>query len=100
MVDRQTKRRLHDPYRWTGTLSRVPKEGDEEDSDRMSYYSRLLKPWGRAARNFDHWPRLKLSEEQLEARLESRVAELVSEKIQHLQKTNAELKYINNRRMP
>lgn len=99
-MDRQTKRRLHDPYRWSGTLNRVPKDGDEEDSDRMGYYSRLLRPWGRAARNFDPWPRLKLSEEQLEARLESRVAELVSEKLQHLQKTNAELKYVNNGRMP
>jgi hypothetical protein len=53
----------------------------------VSYYSRLMKPWA-----VNPWPRPKLSEKQLEARLESRVAELVSGKVHELQQTNADLK--------
>jgi hypothetical protein len=53
----------------------------------------MMKPWKRfAAGNYDPWPRFKLNDEQVEAQLESRVAVLVAEKVQDLQKSNTELK--------
>ena len=95
-VDRSAKRRLYDPFRWTGPQSGSIRERENDgydDTDRSNYYSRMMKPWKRfAAGNYDPWPRFKLNDEQVEAQLESRVAVLVAEKVQDLQKSNTELK--------
>ncbi|CAO3674709.1 unnamed protein product [Umbelopsis ramanniana] len=94
-VDRSAKRRLYDPFRWTGPQSGSIRERENDgcdDADRTNYYSRMMKPWKRfAAGNYDPWPRFKLNDEQVEAQLESRVAVLVAEKVQDLQKSNTEL---------
>ncbi|GAB5587114.1 hypothetical protein Unana1_02014 [Umbelopsis nana] len=78
---KRTRKRLSDSI-----VDRTVKKRQHDDSDRVSYYSRLMKPWA-----VNPWPRPKLSEKQLEARLESRVAELVSGKVHELQQTNADL---------
>lgn len=87
MFDRPAKRRLQDSYRWPASPGR-----GIIDSDRMSYYSRLLRPKKRLASSYDTWPKKKLMEEQLETRLEERMNELVNDKITELQSVNNELR--------
>ncbi|KAG2177100.1 hypothetical protein INT43_007756, partial [Umbelopsis isabellina] len=87
MFDRPAKRRLQDSYRWPASPGRGMLVGD-----RMSYYSRLLRPKKRMALTYDTWPKKKLMEEQLETRLEERMNELVNDKISELQRVNSELR--------
>ncbi|KAG2175258.1 hypothetical protein INT44_007746 [Umbelopsis vinacea] len=92
-VDGSAKRRLYDPFRWSSSQSGSMRENDGyDDTERTNYYSRMMKPWKRfAVGNYDPWPRIKLNDEQVAAHLESRVAVLVAEKVQDLQKSNTEL---------
>ncbi|KAM3582430.1 hypothetical protein VKS41_005074 [Umbelopsis sp. WA50703] len=87
LFDRPAKRRLQGSYRWPASPSH-----SILDSDRMSYYSRLLRPKRRLPLAYDTWPKKKLMEEQLETRLEERMNDLVNDKLHELQSVNSELR--------